>query len=214
MNHARSVLVIGGARSGKSRHAEELAEASGRPVIYVATADAYDDEMRARIAAHRERRPAEWGLIDAPLALAEALTRSPVAGGTLLVDCLTLWLSNHLLAGHDCAAETERLVEAVAAATPRLILVTNEVGQGIVPENALARAFRDAQGRLNQRMAAACEAVTLVVAGRFRMGSAAGAAEAGSARRLAIPAPGSQSSSLPPHCPGSRPRLFVRCAHD
>ncbi|MEI9899897.1 MAG: bifunctional adenosylcobinamide kinase/adenosylcobinamide-phosphate guanylyltransferase [Hyphomicrobium sp.] len=158
----RLTLVLGGARSGKSRHAEELLMRAAPPWTYVATAEALDDEMRERIAHHRDRRDARWQTRDVPLDLPEALKgmRGPV-----LVDCLTLWLSNVMLAGRDVEAETERLMAALAAAPGPLVAVSNEVGLGLVPETALGRAFRDAQGRLNQRVAAAADRVLFMAAG-------------------------------------------------
>jgi adenosylcobinamide kinase/adenosylcobinamide-phosphate guanylyltransferase len=157
-------LVIGGARSGKSRIAEKLARLRGMPLIYVATAEARDTEMAERIARHRADRGAGWTTIEAPLDLAGALAAMP-AGEAVLVDCATLWLSNHLLAGHDLDAEADRLMAALAAAAGPATVVTNETGWGIVPDNALARTFRDAQGRLNQRLAAQADLVLGVMAG-------------------------------------------------
>jgi adenosylcobinamide kinase / adenosylcobinamide-phosphate guanylyltransferase len=157
-------LVLGGARSGKSRYAESLIAASPPPWLYVATAEAHDDEMAARIAEHRARRGAQWRAIEVPRDLAGAL-RSMPAAGAVLVDCLTLWLSNLMLADADIAAETARLDGALACATSPVVLVSNEVGLGIVPDNALARRFRDAQGRLNQQVAARADRVVLMVAG-------------------------------------------------
>jgi adenosylcobinamide kinase/adenosylcobinamide-phosphate guanylyltransferase len=156
-------LVIGGARSGKSRLAEALVQASGRPRVYVATAQAWDDEMAARIAAHRAGRSG-WQTVEAPHEVAAAVAAVP-AGAAVLVDCATLWLSNRMLAGADVAAEGAALVTALVAAPAPVVVVTNEVGQGIVPDNALARAFRDAQGRLNQALAAAAGLAVLAVAG-------------------------------------------------
>ena len=156
-------LVIGGAASGKSALAERLVVATGRPRRYVATAEAWDDEMAARIAAHRARRDG-WTTVEAPHDLAGALAGA-AAGEAVLVDCATLWLTNRMLAGADPAAEAAALAAALAACAAPVVVVTNEVGQGIVPDNALARAFRDAQGRLNQRLAAAAGRVVLVTAG-------------------------------------------------
>ena len=156
-------FVLGGARSGKSRHAESLIEAFPPPWIYVATAQAYDDEMRARIAEHRGRRGAGWRTVDAPLDLPGAIVGH--RDRPLLVDCLTLWLTNLILAEHDTAAAGNALVAACAAHTAPLVLVSNEVGLGIVPENALARRFRDEAGRLHQRLAAQADRVLFMVAG-------------------------------------------------
>jgi adenosylcobinamide kinase/adenosylcobinamide-phosphate guanylyltransferase len=161
---AKLTLVTGGARSGKSRYAESLITASPPPWIYVATAQAGDAEMAARIAEHRKRRPANWTIIEAPHELAGTLSHIGEAA-PVLVDCLTLWLSNRLLADADVEKETEKLASVLAHHSGPLVLVTNEVGSGIVPDNALARRFRDAQGRLNQRMAALADRVVLVVAG-------------------------------------------------
>ena len=157
-------LVLGGARSGKSAHAEALVTARPGPWLYLATAEARDAEMAARIALHRARRAAGWETREVPLALPEALAALP-AGRPALVDCLTLWLSNLMLAGGDPAAETDRLAAALARPRGPLVLVSNEVGLGIVPENPLARRFRDAAGRLNARVAALAGTVVLTVAG-------------------------------------------------
>jgi adenosylcobinamide kinase / adenosylcobinamide-phosphate guanylyltransferase len=165
MDGARTILLLGGARSGKSRRAQHLAEAGGGELVYIATAEALDGEMRERIALHRADRDARWRTVEAPRALAEAILAEGGAGRVLVVDCLTLWLSNLLLDGADLDLAGEQLAETLAVAQGRIILVANEVGYGIVPENALARSFRDAAGRLNQRVAAECDSVELVVAG-------------------------------------------------
>ena len=157
-------FVLGGARSGKSRYAESLITEQTPPWIYVATAEALDDEMAARIAEHRTRRDARWRAIEAPRDLAGALAAAP-AGAAVLVDCLTLWLSNLLLADADIEAHVDRLEAALSRRQGTAVLVANEVGFGIVPDNALARRFRDLQGRLNQRIAASADRVVLVVAG-------------------------------------------------
>ena len=162
--YARLTLVLGGARSGKSRYAESIVMGLPPPWIYVATAEPLDDEMLARIAEHRARRGSDWRSIEAPRDLAGALSEMP-AGAAVLVDCLTLWLSNLMLAGADIDAETERLDGVLARSATPVVLVSNEVGSGIVPDNALARRFRDAQGRLNQRVAARADRVVLMVAG-------------------------------------------------
>ncbi|WP_424813217.1 bifunctional adenosylcobinamide kinase/adenosylcobinamide-phosphate guanylyltransferase [Roseococcus sp. YIM B11640] len=156
-------LVLGGARSGKSRHAEALVQALPAPWTYIATAESYDAEMTARIAEHRARRPAGWTTIDAPLDLAGAIAAAPPA--PLLVDCLTLWLSNTMLAEADIEAAAEALLAALRQRTDETVLVSNEVGSGIVPATPLGRRFRDAQGRLNQRVAAEADEVLLIVAG-------------------------------------------------
>jgi adenosylcobinamide kinase / adenosylcobinamide-phosphate guanylyltransferase len=156
-------LVIGGARSGKSRYAEGLIAAQLPPWIYVATAEAGDHEMLARIRAHRKRRGTHWRTIEAPRELVAALTANH--GGPVLVDCLTLWLSNVMLAEMNVEQEIETLDAALAAAAAPIVLVANEVGLGIVPEFPLGRRFRDLQGILNQRMAARADRVILMVAG-------------------------------------------------
>ncbi|MBA3908300.1 MAG: bifunctional adenosylcobinamide kinase/adenosylcobinamide-phosphate guanylyltransferase [Rhodobacter sp.] len=157
-------LVVGGARSGKSRFAERLLSASARPRRYIATAEAWDDEMRARIAEHQRDRGADWTTVEAPLDLPAALA-SARPDEVVLIDCATLWLTNHLLADNDLQKETEGLVAALAACAAPVVVVSNETGWGIVPENALARRFRDEQGRLNQRLAAEATLVVTVIAG-------------------------------------------------
>ena len=172
-------LVIGGARSGKSALAEKHAAASGLRVVYVATAEVHDVEMERRIAHHRARRPADWGLVEAPVRLADALRANAAKDVCLVVDCLTLWLSNLLFAGAaarqaeagqaiDCpllAGETAALIETLPQLPGWITLVSNEVGCGIVPMQPLSRCFADEQGRLNQRVASVCDRVTLVAAG-------------------------------------------------
>ena len=162
---AKSLLVLGGARSGKSRYAQTLAEASGLRPLLIATAQAHDAEMAERIARHAALRGARWTLVEEPVALAEALRREARKDRIVVVDCATLWLSNLLLQDDDLAAATQDLAQSVAGLAGPVIFVSNEAGCGIVPENALARAFRDAQGLLNQALAEACEAVVLVSAG-------------------------------------------------
>ncbi len=157
-------LVLGGARSGKSRYAEALIAKSPKPWVYVATAEAQDDEMAERIAAHKARRNAGWQTIEAPHDLPDAVKQAP-ADAAVLVDCLTLWLSNLMEGSFDIDAETTRLQEALAGRTGTTVLVSNEVGLGIVPDNALARRFRDLQGTLNQKMAAQAARVVMMVAG-------------------------------------------------
>lgn len=172
-------LILGGARSGKSRLAEERALASGLHVIYIATAQALDGEMGRRIAKHRAQRPPQWQVVEEAFELATALRRHAASDVCLLVDCLTLWLSNLIIADEassqaDAGSEvscprlqpaTQDLIDVLPLLPGRQILVSNEVGCGIVPINALARLFTDEQGRLNQRVAAVCEQVTLVAAG-------------------------------------------------
>ena len=157
-------FILGGARSGKSVEAERLIEACAGPWIYVATAQAFDDEMRERIAHHRARRGPGWVTADAPYDLVATLKSAP-DGAPVLVDCLTLWLSNHMLAEHDLVAETEALAAELARPRGPWVVVSNEVGMGIVPDNALARCFRDEAGRLNQRVAAIAERVLFMAAG-------------------------------------------------
>jgi adenosylcobinamide kinase/adenosylcobinamide-phosphate guanylyltransferase len=160
-----SLLILGGARSGKSRYAQRLAEASGLRPLLIATAEAHDAEMAGRIARHAALRDARWTLVEEPVALAEALRREAQKDRIVVADCATLWLSNLLLKNDDLASATRRLAESIAGLAGPVIFVSNEAGCGIVPENALARAFRDAQGLLNQALAEACEAVVLVSAG-------------------------------------------------
>lgn len=155
-------LILGGARSGKSHRAEALITALPPPWTYIATAEAFDAEMEARIAEHRARRDGTWITLDAPSDLPGALAR---ARPPVLVDCLTLWLSNLMLAEGDIGAATEALEASLHARGGPVVLVSNEVGQGIVPATPLGRRFRDAQGVLNQRMAALADRVELVVAG-------------------------------------------------
>jgi len=157
-------LLIGGARSGKSRHAEESVTQLPAPWSYIATAQAFDAEMEERIADHRARRGAGWLTVEAPFSLADAIGEVP-AGQPLLIDCLTLWLSNHMLAEHDLDAETLALERVLAQPKGPWFVVSNEVGLSIVPETPLGRRFRDAQGRLNQRVAALADRVLFMVAG-------------------------------------------------
>lgn len=161
----RLTLVLGGARSGKSSHAEGLVTATAPPWIYVATAQAFDDEMTARIAQHRSRRADGWSTIEAPFDLTEIIAANSYSGRTMLIDCLTLWLSNVMLDGRNVEAGCDTLIGALAAAPGPIVVVSNEVGLGIVPDNALARRFRDAQGRLNQMIAARADRVVLMAAG-------------------------------------------------
>jgi adenosylcobinamide kinase / adenosylcobinamide-phosphate guanylyltransferase len=160
---ARLTLVLGGARSGKSRYAETIITALPPPWIYAATAQALDAEMAARIGVHRARRGAGWTAVETPVDLAATL--SAHAKAPILIDCLTLWLSNLMMADAQIDAEIDRLEQALAVAGAPVVLVANEVGSGIVPDNALARRFRDLQGGLNQRIAAQADQVVLVVAG-------------------------------------------------
>lgn len=160
-------LILGGARSGKSAHGEALAAQSACEVTYIATAQIHDDsEMRSRIDAHRARRPGHWALVEAPLALGDAIACHAGHGRLLLVDCLTLWLTNILLDGEKrFLQERARLLEALDSAPGRVIMVSNEVGQGVVPMNALSRRFVDEAGWLHQTLAGHCQRVWWVVAG-------------------------------------------------
>lgn len=160
-----SLLVLGGARSGKSRYAQTRAEALDGELVYLATAQALDAEMGERIERHRADRGPRWTTVEAPVELTAAIRAEGRAGRVLLIDCLTLWTSNLLLADRDIGAATGDLVAAIGEAGCPLILVANEVGLGIVPDNALARRFRDEAGRVNQRIAAAVDEVMFVAAG-------------------------------------------------
>lgn len=157
-------LVIGGAASGKSSFAEALAIRTGRPPVYIATAEAYDAEMKDKIAAHKASRGTDWTTLEAPRDL-EAALQQPAAHHVVVIDCLTLWLSNLLLDDADLQAASDGLLRALSACPLPVIVVTNEVGQGIVPDHALGRVFRNAQGRLNQAVAAKADRVVQVVAG-------------------------------------------------
>jgi len=175
-----TTLVLGGARSGKSAYAEALASASGREVVYIATAQAgrSDSEMAQRIAHHRDSRPAHWTTVEETMALGAAIGKWSTPARVVLVDCLTLWLSNLLFSSADAFPETgvitlpalfyaerQALLDALASASGDVIFVSNEVGMGIVPLGAVSRAFVDEQGRLNQAVAAACDRAVFVAAG-------------------------------------------------
>ena len=157
-------LVLGGARSGKSRYAEWLIGTYPKPWVYIATAEAKDSEMAERIAAHKARRAEGWQSIEAPHELPEALAAAP-QDAAVLVDCLTLWLSNLMLGNFKVDVMIARLEQELTARSRPTVLVSNEVGLGIVPDNELARRFRDAQGALNQRIAAKAARVLMMVAG-------------------------------------------------
>lgn len=157
-------LVIGGARSGKSRMAEGLVTDTARPRHYIATAEAWDDEMRCRIAKHQTDRGPDWTTWNAPCDVASVLAQIP-QDHVVLLDCATMWLTNHILAEADIAAESIALLADLAACAAPVVVVSNEVGWGIVPDNALARTFRDHQGRLNQQIAAQAGLVVGVMAG-------------------------------------------------
>ncbi|MET0907553.1 MAG: bifunctional adenosylcobinamide kinase/adenosylcobinamide-phosphate guanylyltransferase [Tardiphaga sp.] len=160
-----TTLVLGGARSGKSAFAERLVGEMNVTKVYLATATAGDDEMQARIAQHRKQRGQGWTTIEEPLALVDTLTRESTIGRVILVDCLTLWLSNLMMAERDPEVEAKRLVRFLDVSRYPIVFVSNEVGLGLVPETPLGRAFRDAQGRLNQTIAAAVNNVAFVAAG-------------------------------------------------
>ncbi|MES0882204.1 bifunctional adenosylcobinamide kinase/adenosylcobinamide-phosphate guanylyltransferase [Roseibium sp. SCP14] len=165
-NSPRATLVFGGARSGKSRFAETLAVRSGLEKVYVATGAAFDAEMAERITAHRQQRGPGWVTVEEQMDLTAALERECAPQRVVLVDCLTLWLSNLTFSGGDIGLETDRLCEAIRNLPGSCIFVSNEVGMGIVPENRLSRSFRDAQGRLNQDIAEVCSQVVFVAAGQ------------------------------------------------
>ena len=158
-------LVLGGARSGKSRYAESLLDRHPGRRVYLATAEVLDDEMAARIKAHRDRRDDDWKTVEEPLALAAALKAETEQGAAVLVDCLTLWLGNLLGEAREIEAEIDGLVASIGQFGGPVVFVSNEVGMGIVPDNALARAFRDHAGRLNQRIAEIANSVFFVAAG-------------------------------------------------
>ncbi|HEY7321492.1 MAG TPA: bifunctional adenosylcobinamide kinase/adenosylcobinamide-phosphate guanylyltransferase [Candidatus Binatia bacterium] len=161
------ILITGGGRSGKSRYAEQRALTMGSKVLYVATAEAHDQEMAQRIAEHKQRRAAQWRTIEEPLELAETLLRERGQTDCALVDCLTLWFSNLLIRHGDklASAKVKELIEELPQLNFHLLFVTNEVGWGIVPDNLLGRQFRDLAGRANQQIAQAANEVVLLVAG-------------------------------------------------
>ena len=156
-------LILGGARSGKSREAEGIVAAFASPFLYLATGRAWDDEMRERVATHRARRNEQWQTVEVPVRLAAALDEA--GARPVLVDCLTLWLTNLLLEEHDVEQAASGLIAVLRRRRAPTVLVGSEVGMGIVPENALARRFRDEAGLLHQRVAAVADRVVLVVAG-------------------------------------------------
>jgi adenosylcobinamide kinase / adenosylcobinamide-phosphate guanylyltransferase len=161
----RLTLVLGGARSGKSRYGETLVEKAAARALYLATAEARDSEMAARIRHHRARRGERWTTIEEPLVLTDRLVTEARPDRPILIDCLTLWLANLMEAGRDIEAESKALVASLSRLAGPVVFIANEVGLGIVPENALARAFRDHAGRLNQTIAAAADRVIFVAAG-------------------------------------------------
>ncbi len=160
-----SLLVIGGARSGKSAYAQRMIEESGLAPVFIATAEAWDAEMAERIRLHVAARDARWRTVNAPYDLAAALAEAAVPGRAVLVDCLTLWLSNLMLRGDDIDAAGAALARLVPQLAGPVVFVSNEVGAGIVPDTPLGRRFRDAQGRLNQDIAAVCRSVVQITAG-------------------------------------------------
>lgn len=164
MSIPRVTLVLGGARSGKSAFAEQLVGASEKP-IYFATAEALDEEMIERIRRHRARRAARWITVEEPLELVSLLSQHVSPQSAVLVDCLTVWLGNLIHAGRNIDNETNALVELLPTLGGGVVFVSNEVGMGIVPENKMARDFRDQAGRLHQALAARADSVYLVVAG-------------------------------------------------
>jgi adenosylcobinamide kinase/adenosylcobinamide-phosphate guanylyltransferase len=160
----RLTLVLGGARSGKSRHAQILAMATPPPWVFVATAEVLDDEMRERIAKHKSARGEGWSTIEEPIELARAVAQAP-ADAPLVVDCITLWLSNLMLGAHDAEAAVARFIKSLDKRRAPTIVVSSEVGAGIVPETALGRAFRDKAGLINQHLAVSAHTVLFMVAG-------------------------------------------------
>lgn len=160
----RMTFVVGGAASGKSAYAERLARASGKPKTYIATLQAFDDEMREKIAQHQRDRGPDWTTVEAPLDLCGPLAEAD-QDHIVLLDCVTLWLTNIMLAEKDIGAEVEALLDALKAAPCDVVVVSNEVGMGIVPDNALSRRFRAAQGSLNQRLARVSDCAVTVIAG-------------------------------------------------
>lgn len=157
-------LVLGAAASGKSAFAEGLATGSGRPCLYLATAQAQDAEMRAKLEAHKARRNARWRTVEEPYDVGRAL--AAISGDhAVLLDCATMWLSNHLLADHDLDEAMAGLMAGLALCAGPVVVVSNEVGASVVPDNPLARRFREAQGRLNQKLAARAGLVVQVIAG-------------------------------------------------
>jgi adenosylcobinamide kinase / adenosylcobinamide-phosphate guanylyltransferase len=161
----RSALILGGARSGKSAYAQSLAEGYSPERLYLATATPGDDEMAARIARHQADRGHGWTALEEPLEVAAALLQHARAGRVVVVDCLTLWLTNLMLAGRDPGPAVTTLAEAIHALAGPVVLVSNEVGMGIVPDHKLGREFRDWQGRANREIGAACDAVIFIAAG-------------------------------------------------
>jgi len=158
-------LVLGGARSGKSAFAERLILGSGMRPVYLATGRAFDEEMSERISIHQDRRGKEWETVEEPLALADTLQQTAVNGRAVLVDCLTLWVTNLMMADADVMRECDDLVSVLPSLKSPVVFVSNEVGLGIVPENKMAREFRDLAGNVNQRIASSCDTAWFVAAG-------------------------------------------------
>lgn len=157
-------FVLGGASSGKSKFAEGLVVETGAPRVYLATSQVFDQEMRAKIDQHLQQRGKDWHTVEEPFDLRDTLA-SIGQDQVVLLDCATMWLTNHLLAEHDIQAETAKLLQSLRTCEGRVVIVSNEVGMGIVPDNKLARQFRDAQGKLNQQLATASDLAVFVVAG-------------------------------------------------
>ncbi|WP_375255014.1 bifunctional adenosylcobinamide kinase/adenosylcobinamide-phosphate guanylyltransferase [Yoonia sp.] len=164
MTLPKLTLVLGGAASGKSDYAEGLVKKAGNCPTYIATAQVYDDEMAQKVARHRQTRGTSWHTIEEPLAIAAAVHGAP-QNQPILIDCATLWITNIMLGEHDFDAQREALFDAIAASSNPVVIVSNEVGQGIVPDNALSRRFRNAQGALNQQIAQRADLVVAVMAG-------------------------------------------------
>ncbi len=164
-NHGKIILVLGGARSGKSAFAEGLIDASRLAKVYIATGQAFDREMSDRIETHQVRRGPEWESVEEPLDLTGVLRNSTAAGSAVLVDCLTLWLTNLMLENKDSATLGDELAQALPDLPGLIVFVSSEVGQGIVPDNYLARSFRDQAGLLHQKVAAIADEVYIVAAG-------------------------------------------------
>lgn len=161
---SKSIFILGGAASGKSAWAEQLVESRGRPMVYLATGRVLDDEVAAKVDIHKNRRNTRWETVEAPLDLGPTLAQL-TAEQVVLIDCATMWLTNHLMAGHDLTVAQDQLLDALRGCAAPWVMVSNEVGQGIVPEHALSRQFREAQGRLNIALAAEAEVAVQVVAG-------------------------------------------------
>jgi adenosylcobinamide kinase / adenosylcobinamide-phosphate guanylyltransferase len=165
MNKGRIILVLGGARSGKSAFAEQLIHESGLQKIYLATSQIFDGEMEQRIALHRARRGADWTLVEEPVELAATLMKNAGKDYAILVDCLTLWVTNLMMADADIAKLGDALAAKLQTIEGTTVLVSNEVGQGIVPDNKMAREFRDYTGLLHQKIASIADEVYFVTAG-------------------------------------------------